>query len=316
MPLQEILTPEQLNIKSSGLKEVTLEDFNLPEEEPFTFGGAGKHALSKVMTLNKALGTGLKFISTHLQTEEYQHPSMETPEEQERVDALITKNIAENKINAEALWNMGEDVNKSAKEAQAMLAWKHIKRGIVDNPELLYDPKWLTDSFSEATVSQIPVLAAGLAAGPVAAGILGGFLEMTNTFEEALAKGATPKEAASAARQMWIISGVLNTVSSKVTLSNIPISPIAHLSEKAINIAKKAAFSGVVEATTEYLEEPSEALILHNKKLITWDELKERTKQGVDVIPSSFVMGAAGAGYAEMATNPSLGDYPVNLLLK
>ena len=185
-----------------------------------------------------------------------------------------------------------------------------IQGSIVDKPELLADPAWLAYSVSNVAPSfaaamlpamgttraiQIlgkafkftPQLISKLAAlgGAVTGGTAGGALEGANTYQELLKKGASEKEAARAAEIMAAASAFLNAISVGKALSPGKLAAVKHVLQSA-----------GVESITEYLEEPSEALIKHFAGYTTPEEFKEQIVSGLNVIPPTAITGGVGGG--------------------
>lgn len=174
-----------------------------------------------------------------------------------------------------------------------------IQGSIIDTPSLLADPEWWTYYTTQATGSMLPSFA--IAKGNMAfnmlktlseteikilakkaatsGAIVGGLQEGASTYEDALKQGDSPQKASAKAGVMSLASAYLNRLSLSKILDANP----------KLNAWVKHAGAGATESFTEYLEEPTEGLILgENLKQIV-----QRAKQGVNVIPTSLLTGTA-----------------------
>lgn len=207
----------------------------------------------------------------------------------------------------EPLKQWGEDVYQSNTTAAEKYAPpESIQGSIFENPSLLKDSSWwvynIADTLPSLAASMVPAGAAakGISiAGKVyewtpqlitklarigsmgVGGLAGGSLEGASTYQTVKQRGGTDEEARRAMELMTLASGGLNAVS----LGKLFGKPASGF----MGLAKHIGEAATTEAITEYLEEPSEALILG-------DDVLQRMKQGLNVIPIAFVTGGLGAG--------------------
>ena len=187
----------------------------------------------------------------------------------------------------------------------------NLEGSIVDNPALLAKGTWwaynvanMLPSFGAAILpgagvaktlkvlgsavefSSPVILRLARLAPSLAAGAAGGALEGTNTYQEVLAKGGTKDEAESAMELMTLASGALNALSFGRMFKAAPAG-----FKQAL---QKYLATGVWEAATEWGEEPAEGLIKKSIGFSTWGDVWKQMKDGVNVMPGAFVLGAAG----------------------
>lgn len=170
---------------------------------------------------------------------------------------------------------------------------------------MLKDPMFYASTLPETAVSMIPSLLVGGTAfkttqilgktfkltpeiirkmaminAAIAGGFVGGELESANTYEEALGQGKSEQEAAKLSNMMTLASGALNALSFAKIFSKAG----AGIAGKIV----KFLGSSATEGTTEWAEEPAEALILGK-------DIKEAMKQGTIVIPAAAIMGGSAS---------------------
>ncbi len=130
-----------------------------------------------------------------------------------------------------------------------------------------------------------PQIASKLArlGGAAAGGLTGGSLEGSSTYQTVLDQGGTPEEARDAFYAMTGASMVLNSASNFVALGGVGTGWIKK--------GTKFLGAGMTESITEWLEEPAEAVILG-------EDVVQAMKDGLNVIPPSFLLGMGGGAVA------------------
>ena len=147
--------------------------------------------------------------------------------------------------------------------------------------------KWAGQTFkwSEPLIARLAQIGQALGAG-----VAGGSMEGASTYREVLANGGTEEEAARAAEMMTAASTALNTLSFGQMFSKGGMA--------------KHALSGLVEGTTEALEEPAEEFSKDVAKYLTTGELPEGTwdrmiqalkERGSEVFLTAAVTGIGGS---------------------
>lgn len=181
-------------------------------------------------------------------------------------------------------------------------------RSVWDDPSLVLNPHWLASSVAETLPSLaaafIPAGAVGRAVwvggkaigwtpalawklarlgAAVTGGSIGGTLEGASTYEEVKRRGGSDDEALKAMALMGLASAGLNAIS---------LGKMFHTAagETVFGKAKRAAIAGVSEGLTEWLEEPTEAVILGED----WAGVMEAAKRGLNVLPAAALLGAGG----------------------
>jgi len=114
--------------------------------------------------------------------------------------------------------------------------------------------------------------------GGLAGGLPGGMIEAMEPYSRARDEGMDPTEA----RMRGLGAGLA------ITALNYPT--FGALTRKAGPI-RKALTTGLTEAGTEYLEEPAQAIAFG-------EDIGEALKQGLNVVPPAFAMGALTGGLA------------------
>lgn len=191
-----------------------------------------------------------------------------------------------------------------------------LQGNILDHPELLGKASWwaynVANIVPSVAATIVPALGTyGLMArGPaaiarlarigaaVSGGAVGGSLEGVQTYDELRKRGAPESEAAVAGTLMALASAGLNAISLDVFMG------------KSTSLLKKFLVSGSTEALTEWLEEPTEGAILSNTSVAKpEDDPISRAREGVNVIPPSFLVGGAtGAAGGRRAEKDEKGD--------
>ncbi len=166
---------------------------------------------------------------------------------------------------------------------------KELQGRLIDNPQYLIDPEWLTYNVGEAAISMVPVIAGAVASGgsTVVGGIIGGLMEGANQYAELLQEGVPSEKAAISAETFGVIVGALN----KIGLDAVMAKTVANNLVKRVG---KAIAAGGVEGLTEYAEEPFQALtgsIARGDDLDTTVENVLASLENVDVIPGAFLLG-------------------------
>ena len=185
-----------------------------------------------------------------------------------------------------------------------------LQGNILDKPELLGKGSWWAYNVMNMvpSVASTVVPAMGtyklLAAGPAAiarlarvgaaitGGTIGGSQEGLQTYKEVLDRGGSEGEAAMAGTLMALASAGLNALS------------VDRMLGKSTSLLKKFILSGSTEALTEWLEEPAEGAILGQTSVAKpEDDPVLRAREGVNVIPPSFLMGG-GTGAVSGRRDP------------
>ena len=216
---------------------------------------------------------------------------------------------------SEMLRNQGELIHSHWEKAAATHPQSaDIQGNVIDKPSLLVTPKWWASSIGETLPSLAasmipaggaaraitiggralqlsPVVIAKLArlGGAITGGLVGGSLEGANTFEQVKARGGSDADAVKAFLEMGGASAIFNAISLD-----------RYLGANG-SLAKRFLQGGGVEAFTEWLEEPTEALILG-------DDLLQGANEGLNVVPASFLLG--GLGGAMGGTRPAPAPAP------
>lgn len=188
---------------------------------------------------------------------------------------------------------------------------EQAKQSLWDNPWAVLNPHWLTASVAESlpslAASMVPAGAAGSAlsiggkligwtpavalklariGAAVTGGAIGGGIEGASTFEEVKRRGGSDQDALQALAFMGLASAGLNALSlgQAFRVAGRP---------GLLPLAKRAGVAGASEGLTEWLEEPTEAVILGED----WNGIMEAAKRGLNVIPAAALTGA-GANVA------------------
>ena len=117
-------------------------------------------------------------------------------------------------------------------------------------------------------VERLAALGAGITGGAV-----GGALEGSETYSTVLKQGGTEEDAQAAGETMALAAAGLNA---------IPLGKMVSPSSSGRLV--RFLTTGAAEAVTEWAEEPTEAAILG-------EDIEEAMRQGVEVIPASFLLG-------------------------
>lgn len=195
-------------------------------------------------------------------------------------------------------WSQVADANAPSAAARESL-W--------DNPWAVLNPHWLTASVAESLPSlaaaMVPAGGAGAAlsiggkligwspavalklariGAAVTGGAVGGGLEGASTFEEVKRRGGSDDDALKALAFMGLASAGLNALSLGQAFKTPARAGLGAL-------AKRVGIAGTSEGLTEWLEEPTEAVILGED----WQGVMEAAKRGLNVVPAAVLTGGA-----------------------
>lgn len=186
-----------------------------------------------------------------------------------------------------------------------------LRGNILDKPELMADPRWLTENTAKAAVSMYPSIAAGMGFNTVAGAAIGGAQEAAGSFQETRDKGYDATEALPRAAVYGLVSTGLN----KLGLDKI-LEPKAYSSLLQRGMGVLAA--GGTEAFTEWLEEPAQAFLQSVGRESTPEliaQVKQAAIEGLNVVPPTLLLGGAGnaahqaAGGGGTVKTPPIPDF-------
>lgn len=192
-------------------------------------------------------------------------------------------------------------VRQYALESDLLSLPEELRGRLIDNPEYLLDPEWVTFNTGEAINSLIPMIAAAYFSGgsTAAAGAVGGLQEAGAFYNQLTQDPAVGEDNALSASlafgaaTSWLNRIGIDQILGKNTTRNV-----------AQRIGNSFA-SGGVEALTEYAEEPVQALLesLALGEGPTSQQTVDRIVESlsnVDVIPGAFIAGG-GINYISNA---------------
>jgi len=171
---------------------------------------------------------------------------------------------------------------------------KDLQRKLWGNLDLLKDPRWWTETGIDTASSLIPTLVAYAVGGPMAAGATGGSQEGSSLYRELVDEGVPEESARKASTAYGVVSGVLNSFGAEAVLGKRGIEKLA--GRGIFKAIARRAVGGAGEAVTEYLEEPAQAASAALAKDKPMQEVVSdvvESLKNIDVIPTSFVLGAA-----------------------
>jgi hypothetical protein len=215
-------------------------------------------------------------------------------------------------VGSDLLTQAGESMARYWSEtAQSYGASAQAQGSLWDNPWLVLNPHWLTASVAESipslAASMVPAGTAGMAlrvggtligwspavalklariGAAVTGGTVGGALEGASTYDEVKRRGGSDEDALKALAFMGLASAGLNAVSlgqAFKVAARAGVGPAL----------RRAGVAGVSEGLTEWLEEPTEAVILGED----WTGIMEAAKRGLNVVPAAILTGG-GANVA------------------
>jgi hypothetical protein len=188
-----------------------------------------------------------------------------------------------------------------------------LQGNIIDNPALLGKGAWWAYSVADMVPSVASTIVPALgvyglmARGPAAiarlarigaavtGGAVGGAQEGLQTYKTVLERGGSDGEAAVAGTLMGLASAGLNAISLNVFMG------------KSTAPLKKFLLSGATESLTEWAEEPAEGAILSNTSVARpEDDPMSRLREGINVVPPSFLLGGVG-GLGSSRQSPPAG---------
>ncbi len=172
-------------------------------------------------------------------------------------------------------------------------------KGAWDNPEIMLDPEWVAYVTTDILPSIGATIAAYMASGPAAAGVVGGGMEAGGLYQELLDEGMEDWKANTASQVFGILSGALNAIGADKVLGQ------GVATSWAKRLVKGFFVKGAVEGATEWAEEPIQALVAgiargDSVPTIAAD-IVEATQKGFDVfLPSLITGGLAGTATERM----------------
>lgn len=181
------------------------------------------------------------------------------------------------------------DITRKYFEDPKMDLPEELRGRLIDNPEMVLDPKWLAVNMTDFASSFVPMIAATMVGGPVAGGVVGGALEGSDLYNQLRELGTSAEDAGAAMIAFGVATGVLNKIGADRLLAKMPVGNMASRMMHRI-------VTGATEAGTEYMEEPFQAAfasIAQGKNLESTAEAVLQSLSNIEVIPGAFLMGAA-----------------------
>lgn len=169
---------------------------------------------------------------------------------------------------------------------------------LIENFGLLADPEWVLTNLGDTAASFLPVLVTALYTGgsSLAGGVVGGGMEGGALYNQMMDEG---KVNSATALNAATIFGTASAYLNKIGLDKIlDKTPVKGLKDRVF----KAIVKGSVEGATEWLEEPTEALISTIAEGGDTEDVIEAVKEAaknIEVIPGSFLLGG-GTAYMHM----------------
>lgn len=284
------LTPEKLGVSLDKTRPYAPK---VKEQQPKEVGpldAAGRGFIHGGMGVGESLATGMEYLG--------------------------------GKTGSENLMAGGKDVGDYLREkAKPFEAPAEIQGNILSNPGLMAKGSWwtyhLADMLPSFGAMMIPSAAAGKAISALGkggktiqvagkaltltpkvverlakigsmtvAGVTGGGMEGSSTYQEILKRGGTREDAESGLEAMTLAAGALNSIGfGKLT---------GKLGAKKSGALMRFLKGGSWEGFTEYMEEPAEVLIKRGilpEAAFNKEEAVEQLRSGVNVIPIAGVMG-------------------------
>lgn len=176
-----------------------------------------------------------------------------------------------------------------------------LKKKILENPMNVLDPRWMITNVGAGAVSLLPAIAGFMVGGPIVGGLAGGALEGQAFLANLKQEGMDDGKALLAASTYGILSSVLNATGLEVALGK------QTLLQGIKPLIRNVLTGGVVEAGTEWLEQPTAAIIRgiargDNLETIVNDTVT--SMKDLDVIPVSFVLGSGMSMARDTSTSP------------
>lgn len=178
-------------------------------------------------------------------------------------------------------------------ESEALSLPEEKRKPLIDNPELLLDPEWLTQNVGDAAGSLAIMLGAAVASGgsSEAAAFTGGSMEGGDLYRELIEDGVDSRKALYASMAFGYAVTRLEKVGLGAILGKVRVRSIGKRLAKSF-------VAGGVEGFTEWAEEPIQAFIASLAKdgvlTTAFDEALTATRN-IDVIPGAVIAGGGVA---------------------
>jgi hypothetical protein len=207
-------------------------------------------------------------------------------------------------LDSETIKTAGEAIATEWSKTAAAYQTPASQQFVWDNPAALLSPAWWASSIGETVLGVAASLIPGVGAakylnvagtamkwspklvarlarlgGLATGGSIGGFLEGSSTYETVLARGGTDEEAFKSAALFGLMSAGLNAVGMAKAIPG---------ATETAGLLRRGVAGGALDALTEWLEAPAEALVLRE------DPLKAALA-GLNVAPPAFLLGGLGA---------------------
>lgn len=226
-----------------------------------------------------------------------------------------------NRLNLESVTSIGKKTGDYLRDVQKGLAPpEELQKSVWDNPELLINPDWWAYEVPRmgaslaatlipggAVMKGLQVLGTGAKAarigGSLVAGIIGGEMEGSQTYQQMLQETGDEEKAARAGELQGIFTGILNSLGASVLLKKAA----------GKGIGKRLARGGIgfaAEGTTESLEEPAEEIAkgvvlgLPSKEILA-NAGRAYLQRGLTVFPIAGVTGGGAAMMSGVAAEPT-----------
>lgn len=204
------------------------------------------------------------------------------------------------------LSDVGETSYQYYKQQLADLEKVNPSGDITKNPRLLLDPGWWAQSLGQAATSISQAMTLG-GTTIIGAALAGAAMEAAPMYEQMKEEGVATPEALTRAVAFGAVVAALERVGLKTIFKGKPPKVVSKLLNNVMKgkgvgsaLARRGVSAGI-EAATEWAEEPSQALLqyLGREGVSLTDTGKQvfaAMKQGINVIPATFVTGGVLGG--------------------
>ncbi|RLA76118.1 MAG: hypothetical protein DRG33_08175, partial [Deltaproteobacteria bacterium] len=182
-----------------------------------------------------------------------------------------------------------------------------LQKHLLDNPELILDPKWMLVNVGDAAASMVPAMAAAMIGGPAMGGMVGGGMEAGTSYHD-LVKSGVPKETAlTASTAFGLTTGLLNKLGFDEMLAKRGGMKFL---KRLAGYGKAGSVEGGTEGAEEYFQAVYEGIAKGKKLPEIYKDFKEAGKSALDVMVSAGVTGVGGAVVSDMINGKSKSSEP------
>lgn len=265
------------------------QKYGTQEDDPGVWGAVKRVGQKAVPSLTEAGATAGQWIAQGIHAlgkGDFLSNSQEDVE-------TITAPVAQGLPNAAQYFSDQAQSSRSEIEAINREKPSHLQGRVWDNPEMMGKSEWWIEGVGDAAVSLVPTLAAHALSGgsSVVGGTVGGWMEGSSLYNDLISDGIDDKTAKLASSGYGIISATLNALGLEKVFGK----------DAAKGIVRRLLTGAIAEGSTEYLEEPAQAVFESLARGENVGQAQQRFIDSLKNVESGIFGGILGGGMSAVA---------------